>query len=169
MTDPQDRRRDFDAWLALAAPGADFPGTVSLPMLTGSMAPLIPVGARLEIVAARRRNFGVGDVVVFERATRLVAHRLVFSLGFGRDTLYLEKGDRNLGLGLVRRHDVRGVVTGWRPGAEPGAAVVPVPRSRRAALRSLGRSLRIGLGRLLRLETTDDPPPPSRGGDRRAP
>jgi hypothetical protein len=162
VTDPNDRRRDIDAWLALVQPEADFPGTVDLPMLTGSMAPLIPVGSRLEIVAARRRSFGVGDIVVFERATRLVAHRLVFSLGFGRDTLYLEKGDRNVGLGLVRKHEVRGVVTGWRPGGEPEAAAVPLPRSRRAALRSLGRSLRIWLGRLLRLEATDRPRPPDR-------
>ena len=167
MTDPTDRRRDFAAWAVLAEPDADFPGTITLPMLSGSMAPLIPVGARLEIMAARHRNFGVGDVVVFERAARLVAHRLVLSLGFGRDTLYLEKGDRNVGLGLVRRHEVRGVVTGWRPAAAPEADAVPLPRSRRAALRSLGRSLRAWLGTVLHLESADEPRPP--GSDRDQP
>jgi hypothetical protein len=143
-----DRLRDFDAWVALTDPGADFDGEVGLPMLTGSMAPSIPVGARLRIVAARRRTFGVGDVVVFRRAERLVAHRLVLALSFGRRALYLEKGDRNAGVGTVRRDEIKGVVTGWHPADTP-AAPVALRRSRLAALRSLARGLRTRLRGLI--------------------
>ena len=139
VTGADDRRQMFDAWLALTDPAADFPGTVSLPMLTGSMAPAIPVGASLVIAAARRRRFGVGDVIVFERDGRLVAHRLLFALGIGPGALYLEKGDWNARGGFVRRRDVRGVVTGWRPAQAPEASPVAVPRSRRAAVLNLLR------------------------------
>ncbi|MFO7608447.1 MAG: hypothetical protein R6X35_04520 [Candidatus Krumholzibacteriia bacterium] len=137
MTAPDDRQQRLDAWLALTDPAADFAGTVILPMLTGSMVPAVPVGADLEIVAARRGRFGAGDVVVFERDGRLVAHRLLLALGFGPGALYLEKGDWNATGGLVRRRQVRGVVTGWRPRGAGAAAPVAVPRSRRAAARSL--------------------------------
>ena len=144
MTGQDDRQRLLDAWVALTDPAADFPGTVSLPMLTGSMAPVIPVGARLQIAAARRRAFGVGSVVVFVRGEKLVAHRLLFALGFGPDALYLEKGDWNATGGLIRRREVRGVVTGWlAAGTTDPAHLVPVPRSRSAAIRSFLRSLRI--------------------------
>ena len=142
MTGPDDRQQLLDAWLALADPAADFPGTVILPMLTGSMAPAIPVGARLVIAAARRRPFGAGHVVVFERGGKLVAHRLLFALGFGPGTLYLEKGDWNATAGLVRRRQVRGVVTGWRKAQSPDSPLVAVPRSRRAAALSLLRSIK---------------------------
>ena len=137
MTAQDDRGRLFDAWLALADPAADFAGTVSLPMLTGSMAPAVPVGARLVIAAAGRRRFGWGDVVVFAQGDRLVAHRLLLGLGFGAGALYLEKGDCNATGGFVRRRDVRGVVVGWLPATAGAGATVAVPRSRRAAVRSL--------------------------------
>ena len=144
MTEQDERRRLLDAWLALTDPAADFPGTVSLPMLTGSMAPVIPVGARLQIAAARRRAFGVGSVVVFSRGDKLVAHRLLFALGFGPGALYLEKGDWNATGGRIRRREVRGVVIGWlAAGAGDAPQLVPVPRSRRAAIRSFLRSIRI--------------------------
>jgi len=140
VTATDDRIRRFDAWLALSRPGADFAGTVSLPMLTGSMAPAVPRGARLQIASARRHPFGVGDVVVFERQGRLVAHRLLFALGFGPGTLYLEKGDWNATGGLIRRRDVRGVVVGWLPADDAAGTPVAVPGSRRAAAISFLRS-----------------------------
>ena len=62
------------------------------------------------------------SVVVFERGGKLVAHRLLFALGFGPGTLYLEKGDWNATGGLVRRREVRGVVTGWRSAQSPDPA-----------------------------------------------
>lgn len=144
VTDQDERRRLLDAWLALTDPAADYPGTVSLPMLTGSMAPVIPVGARLQIAAARRRAFGVGSVVVFSRGDKLVAHRLLFGLGIGPGALYLEKGDWNAKGGLIRRREVRGVVIGWLANGTPETPhLVPVPRSRSAAIRSFLRSIRI--------------------------
>lgn len=144
VTGADDRRKLLDAWFALTDPAADFAGTVSLPMLTGSMAPVIPVGAQLQIAAARRRVFGVGSVVVFVRGEKLVAHRLLFALGFGPGTLYLEKGDWNATGGLIRRREVRGVVTGWlAAGTADSVHLTPVPRSRPAAVRSFVRSVRI--------------------------
>ncbi|MBE0565419.1 MAG: hypothetical protein IH621_05650 [Krumholzibacteria bacterium] len=142
MTAGDDREQILDAWLALSAPGGDFPGTVSLPLLTGSMAPAIPVGARLLIASAQRRSFGPGDVVVFARDGKLIAHRLLFALGTGSGTLYLEKGDWNPRGGLIRRRDVRGVVTGWYAPGGDGRSAVAVPRSRRAAALSVLRALK---------------------------
>ena len=150
MAAAEDRKQLFDAWHALFDPLGDFDGTVRLPMLSGSMAPLIPVGAQMEIASARQRAFGVGDVVVFARDGRLVAHQLVFALGFGRHVLYLERGDRNEAAGIVRRRDVCGVVTGWRPDGGGDEEFVAVTRSRGRALRSLLEGSRVGLRSRLR-------------------
>jgi hypothetical protein len=141
MAGPEDRQQLLDAWLALAS-AQDFDGAVVLPMLTGSMAPALPVGARLHIESARRRRFGVGDVVVFVRDEKLTAHRLILCLGFGRDAPYLEKGDWNAGFGLVRRSAIRGVVTAITPPGEAGAATRPLPPSRREAALSLVRAVK---------------------------
>lgn len=141
MAGPDDRQQLLDAWLALAS-AKDFDGAVVLPMLTGSMAPALPVGARLHIESARRRPFGVGDVVVFVRGEKLTAHRLILCLGFGRDAPYLEKGDWNAGFGLVRRSAVRGVVAAVTPPGEPDTAARPLPPSRRAAALSLVRAVK---------------------------
>jgi len=141
VTGTDERQQRLDAWLALQDPDPDFAGTVVLPMLTGSMAPRIPVGARLLIAAARRTPFGVGHVVVFVRGDKLVAHRLILALGRGPDARFVEKGDWNPAAGLVRRRDIRGVVTGYIPAGPADAAPIAVGRSRAAAWASLWRAV----------------------------
>ncbi len=144
MPDQPDRTKLLDAWLALAGPSLDFGGTVHLPMLTGSMLPVIPVGCELVIAAAQRRPFGVGDVVIFLRDDRLVAHRILGQLGWGPHALIFEKGDLNADAGWIRRRDVRGVVVGRVP-AESGTELPPLaPRG------IVGRSLRHGVRATLR-------------------
>ena len=44
------------------------------------------------------------------RDGRLVAHRVLLAFGWGSGAWLLEKGDRNVGAGWIRRRDVRGLV-----------------------------------------------------------
>ena len=66
MPSPPDNAKLLDGWLALTGSPDQFIDPVHLPMLTGSMAPRIPVGSELVIVSACRRPLGRGDVVVFK-------------------------------------------------------------------------------------------------------
>lgn len=136
----------FDAWLALAGGGAAGGGVgagpLRLPMLSGSMHPALPRGCTLLIEPrAASRDGGApspqpGDVVVFARDGRLVAHRVLKRARRGGAPWLLEMGDAN------RRGD-------WRPLAEAVGVVVgaetadgsplPPPASRARARRLLLR------------------------------
>jgi hypothetical protein len=139
LPDPTERQKLLDAWWKLTG-REDFAGTVRLPVLTGSMAPSIPVGSEVAIASARGCSFGIGDVVVFLKDDRLVAHRLLLCLGTGPGALCYEKGDLNAGGGWIRRRDVLGVVVDRTP---PAGAPAPAPLSPSGiVLRSLRQGLR---------------------------
>jgi len=162
VPDERDRELLFDAWLALNSPDTDFCETVRLPMLTGSMMPALPVGSHLVIASPRRTPVGVGSIVVFQRGERLIAHRLLVVLVFGRSALYLEKGDLNREGSWIKREDIRGVVVGQCPPDDALGPVTPVARSRSAALRSALHGIRQTLRRLVR---PNPPPAESEGPD----
>lgn len=146
----------FDAWLALTGQAAAGPGaTVRLPMLTGSMHPALPRGCTLLIAplgSEPARRLVRGDVAVFARGGRLVAHRVLLeSVRDGVPSL-LEMGDANR----------RGA---WRPAADAVGLVIgaedarghalPSPASRRQALRNLlhhAAAIVLGIG-----AQSDDP------------
>lgn len=107
------RQQLLDAWLVLTGQAAAPDGPVELPMLTGSMAPAIPVGARLRIRAGAPAEVRAGDVLVFRVGERLVAHRAVLVLGSGPRQVVLEKGDANTGANWRPLEAVCGRVCGF--------------------------------------------------------
>lgn len=156
MTADPGREAKLDAWLDLALdqPGTD--GPIHLPMLTGSMVPDIPVGAWIEIEKIPGPDCRVGDVVVFRRDEKLIAHRLLWRLGWGA-SLFLEKGDANSHGGWIKASQIRGRVVAvqidesWIPW--PGN-----PRLARAGLLSLARHILLAGPRKIRNMLRNDPP-----------
>jgi hypothetical protein len=123
---------------------------VVLPMRTGSMTPLIPAGSEIEIAGLRdAARLDMGDVVVFRRGERLVAHRLLFGWGLGDQRWFVERGDGTSPVGRIRAHDVLGIVVAvQRPDGEREDLTTAVARRRgRAAVR---RSLRRWLAGIVR-------------------
>lgn len=128
----------FDAWLALSG-GAAAAGELRLPMLSGSMHPALPRGCTLVIAPLGNDGAGAlqaGDVAVFARDGRLVAHRVLRRAQRDGRPCLLEMGDAN------RRGEWRplaeavGVVTGAE--AADGSPLPP-PASRARARRLLLR------------------------------
>jgi hypothetical protein len=148
LPDHADKRKLLDAWLALTDPAVPFIAPVRLPMLSGSMAPRIPIDSELVIAPVGERICASGDVVVFLRDGRLVAHRVLLVVGWGPGALLLEKGDSNLGVGWIRRRDVRGVVVDRIP-TDPRRRTLPLTEHG-AVRQSVNYSLRTLLRRLLR-------------------
>jgi hypothetical protein len=157
LPDRPEKQELLDAWLALTGPEEGFTEPVRLPMLTGSMAPRIPVDAELHIAPVRDRPWSTGDVVVFWRDARLVAHRVLLVLGWGPGALVLEKGDRNPTAGWIRRRDVRGVVVDRTP-RHPDQLCLPLTE-RGAVRQSVVYSLRLIARRLLGRENRGAEPP----------
>ncbi len=111
----------LDIWLGLTGQAPLPPGPLIMPVLSGSMRPMIQVGSRIRIKACKARACRVGDVAVYIDDQRLVAHRVLWFLG-GR--LFM-KGDANRHGHWVRASRVRGVVREVLPpedvaGAFPG-------------------------------------------------
>lgn len=102
--------RDPNPWHRLNAGLLDPGERVVVPMLTGSMAPLIPAGSRIEVVAPQADQLDVGQVVVFKQGDRLVAHRLLFGCPLPAPGWFLQRGDGVSQAGLVKVSDIVGLV-----------------------------------------------------------
>jgi len=83
----------FDAWLRLKY-GSLQPGeTVTLPVLSGSMLPLLVPGRDIKIQGVSYRDSTKGDIIVYKDNNRLSAHRLLLRLRIrGKDYIF-QKGD----------------------------------------------------------------------------
>jgi signal peptidase I len=66
---------------------------VLAPTQGGSMEPLIPAGALIEVEPRGIEALRRGDVIVYRSGEALVAHRLVGKTGAGADLRFITKGD----------------------------------------------------------------------------
>ncbi len=110
MQSRDEREQLLDSWLALMEDGPAPDGPIRLPVLSGSMAPGIPVDSMAHINKSEARHCRRGHVVVYRDKDRLVIHRVLWRLGWGSSFLVYEKGDtRNRG-GWIRGSRIRGWV-----------------------------------------------------------
>ena len=86
-------RPDAAAVRALIAGKARVP--VRLPVLSGSMSPTLLPGDTLLMRPASGKDMRAGDVAVFVRDGKLLAHRVILSLSLGFCFFILEMGDAN--------------------------------------------------------------------------
>lgn len=130
---------------------------IVLSVRSGSMAPIMPVGSRIAVEAVAGHRCDVGDIVVFARDQRLVAHRLLLTWPVGPDRWFLERGDGISGTGLLHHRAVLGrVVTIHHPAGNTTALASPAARwqARRAVRKSLRNMVRGSLAALARRVTT---------------
>lgn len=134
MAPANDRERYLDAWLALTgeAPAAD--GPLRLPVLSGSMLPLLVPGRDILILPAVPGDCRCGDVVVLRVGERLLAHRLLLKWSCcGRDLIF-EKGDRNPRGRWRQAVCIRGRVVGLADGPAIPPASLSSPALARISL-----------------------------------
>ena len=82
-------------WLDLRCGNLEPGKQVRMPMLSGSMMPLIAPGCEILIESIDWKNCRQGDVVVFSDNENLVAHRLLLRVPLGPNSLIYQKGDFN--------------------------------------------------------------------------
>ena len=121
--------------------GGTAEGDVSLPVLTGSMAPSILPGDVLLVRPRPGCRVHAGDVAVFLKSGKVTAHRVVFAFRLRSRAFLLEKGDANRFAEALDQGAVLGVVEA----IERRGARMPIRRgaradeARRAARRMLWR------------------------------
>ena len=147
---------DTSPWWRLASGRLAPDERIELPMLSGSMAPVLPVGATLLIGGlppAGGSKCRTGDVAVFRDGDRLVAHRLLLEVPPIRPLVFLQAGDGISRAGWVRATALAGLVVAVRTQAgEPCDLRTPAARrqGRQLARRRLRRLLSEPLRRLAR-------------------
>ena len=130
---------------------------VMLEVRSGSMVPLMPVGARIAVEPVRGEDCQPGDIAVFPRQGRLIAHRVLLRIGAGPGSWFLERGDGVSPPGVVRAAQVVGRVVavqgpaGAREDLATDAARWQARRTVRRSLVRAGReAARHAIRRLLR-------------------
>lgn len=153
----------LDGWYALLRGRLRGGERVELPVLSGSMAPSLPIGSRLRIAAAGAREVGPGDIVVFSDGRSLTAHRVLLVLRLPGRRLVYQKGDANpRGAWTDARRIVGRVVDGRRP---DGVGLdFDSPGVRREARRLARRYLRWDLRRRLSGRPASTPALPGAAG-----
>lgn len=139
--DRDSRERALDIWLGLTGQAPLPEGPLVMPILSGSMHPTIPLGAKILITPADYSSCQLGDVVIYLEDDRLIAHRLLWSLG----SFHFHKGDANPLGNWIHRKMVRGIVKEVLPaediaGAFPGVnpfSEVAAQKSRQQYLRNI--------------------------------
>ena len=127
-----------------------------LPVLSGSMAPCLPVGGSVRVLPSSWRQCRRGDIVVFREAAKVVAHRCLWRLRVPGGCWLFQKGDCDTFGHLIDGRQVVGVVTeAWDADGVVTyrRAAGPIPRRelRRHRVRELRARLLIGPRALKRL------------------
>ncbi len=129
----------LDSWLALTGEGPATNDLITLPVLSGSMLPQMPVNSIIHIKRMSIHGCKTGHVVVYREGDRLVAHRLLWSFGLGSAQFCFEKGDANKRGGWIRGHQVLGLVVAVssNPECQPPQTATPMTRQPELAAKSL--------------------------------
>jgi hypothetical protein len=83
----------IDFWLLLLDQSSQSGQYYSLPVLSGSMLPVLIPGKKIRIKRACWRNCHRGDIVVLKEGHRLTAHRLLLHMKIGKNWFIFQKGD----------------------------------------------------------------------------
>jgi signal peptidase I len=104
----------------LAAEVADSFGRVRLRVSGTSMAPAVRPGDLLSVEGAKLKKISEGQVVVFSRGGRLIAHRVVTQTEKAGESYLVTRGDRRWRNDVpVSSAEVVGRVTGIERGGSP--------------------------------------------------
>jgi signal peptidase I len=77
-----------------------------------SMSPYFKEGQTVTVDCAPQKSFGIGDVIVFQMAGRLCAHRVLARRRRDGERCYVQKGDNQLSGSIVSHDEVLGKVVG---------------------------------------------------------
>jgi hypothetical protein len=90
-----ERMNDTSRWIHLFSGNLQPGSVIELPVLSGSMAPLLCPGDRIKIWCVPWKKCHIGDMIIFKEGKRFTVHRLLFRLVLGGIYILYQKGDQN--------------------------------------------------------------------------
>ncbi len=88
-----------------------------LPVLSGSMLPLLRIGDRVLVESVSPENIKFGDIIVFKDLDKLVVHRVIQKYNDGNKS-FLQKGDNARIAEIVMSENIIGRVTAVQRGTK---------------------------------------------------
>ena len=83
---------------------------LDLPVLSGSMDPLIQKGDIIRIRPCKASSLHIGHIAVFRSRNKIFAHRVLLKWAIGSTIWILEKGDRNIIPRWIQKQNILGKV-----------------------------------------------------------
>ncbi len=108
----QEKQKTVSLWFNLINGMVPHGEIVELPVLTGSMSPLIMPGYTISIRSCSANKIKPGDVIVFKDGNSLTTHRFLIRLPLGKRQVIYQKGDANRFGKWIRSERVVGVIDG---------------------------------------------------------
>lgn len=100
----------LDNWLCLKTGMLDG-AVIVLPVLSGSMAPVLMPGYKIRIQRSSCCECDLGDIIVFRLRRMFLAHRLLLNIRIFRNCWLFQKGDNNKFGHIIRGKQLIGVVS----------------------------------------------------------
>ena len=101
----------IQSWLELAYGDPDQVKQITLPVLSGSMAPTILPGDSIVVKHTSPERCRIGDIVVFRQDKHLTAHRMLLKITVPKGTYIFQKGDSNRFGNWIKSDLVVGIVS----------------------------------------------------------
>ena len=89
------KNEPFSLWFDLIHDKLYNGDVIELPVLSGSMMPLLIPRNKIKIMSISWRDVQIGDMIVFKHEKILTAHRLLFKIILFNRSFFYQKGDVN--------------------------------------------------------------------------
>jgi hypothetical protein len=103
-------KKTLSDWLNLLDGSFNDGEIIELPVLSGSMMPLIIPGKNIKIKCMKEPDLNIGDIVVYKEGREITSHRLIAKLTFYKGAYLYQKGDAIRFGGWIKKQQVLGVV-----------------------------------------------------------
>ena len=115
---------------------------IDLAVLSGSMAPCLPVGSTIRVKCTAEMKTRIGDIIVYKEGGRLTAHRQLLWIVFGRRGYVFQKGDNSKSGKWIRAEQIIGIVEESRNDKEEALYVrrLSIKQDRKKAIRMIVRT-----------------------------
>ncbi len=107
----KDKESSVPAWLDLLSGTLNHGAVVELPMLSGSMVPVLIPEKKVKIKYLSVPDVHTGDIIVLKDGNTLTAHRLLIRFSFCSRRFFYQKGDNNRFGSWINRDQIIGIVT----------------------------------------------------------
>ena len=102
--------KPFSSWFDLVHNKLYHGDIVELPVLSGSMMPLLIPGKNIKIKCLYWRDVQIGDIIIFKHERNLTAHRLLMRIVLFNTSFFYQKGDANRFGSWITKDQIVGIV-----------------------------------------------------------